>query len=129
MVNESNKLLRVFYDAADLLRLPLGEANLDVISIVPSSLQLPLSTALHRAKREQQSVLYADIKLTESGKLRSINLKVGIEVNEAQRDKFLIVLLEEEELQTTTLPEQTLEVNAESINQLGELEYETPANP
>lgn len=124
LVNESNKLLRIFYDAADLLRLPLGEANLDVISIVPQQLQLPLSTALHRAKREQQSVLYADIKLTESGKLRSINLKVGIELSEAQKDKFLIVLLEEEELQTTTLPNPTFEVNTESINQLGEMEYE-----
>ncbi|VEP18720.1 Protein-glutamate methylesterase [Hyella patelloides LEGE 07179] len=124
LVSEDNKLLRVFYDGADLLRLPLGEAHLDVISIVPPRLQLPLSTALHRAKREQESVLYAGIKLTESDKLQTINLKVGIELNESQKEKFFIVLLEKEELHTATVSEQTFEVNAETINQLGELEYE-----
>ncbi|MBE9068911.1 PAS domain-containing protein [Leptolyngbya cf. ectocarpi LEGE 11479] len=124
LINESNKLLRVFYDGADLLRLPLGEANLDVISIVPPPLQLPLSTALHRAKREQAAVLYAGIRLSDSDNLRTINLKVGIESNESQKGKFLIVLLEEEARHSTTISDQTFEVDAETINQIGELEYE-----
>ena len=128
LVSEENKLLRVFYNAANLLRLPLGEANLDVISIVPPSLQLPLSTALHRAKREQKSVFYAGIKLTESEPIRTINLKVGLELNESQTEKFLIVLLEEE-LVATKLPNHTFEANGETINQIGELEYELQQTP
>ncbi|MBE9039495.1 PAS domain-containing protein [Oscillatoriales cyanobacterium LEGE 11467] len=124
LIGDDNKLLRIFYDAADLLRLPLGETNLDVISIVPPSLQLPLSTALHRAKREHKSVLYSGIKLIESEQLRTIDLKVGLECNESQKEKLLIVLLEEEKQQTTPVSDHTFEVNAETINQIGELEYE-----
>ncbi|WP_019508067.1 chemotaxis protein CheB [Pleurocapsa sp. PCC 7319] len=124
LVSEDNKLLRIFYDTVDLLRLPLGEANLDVISIVPPALQLPLSTALHRAKRERETVLYAGIKLTQREQSRIINLKVGIESGESHKEQLLIVLLEEQKLNINTVSNQTFEVNAETVNQLNELEYE-----
>ena len=52
LVNRDNQLLRVFYNAAKLLEFPVGEAILDVTEIVSSGLRLPLSTALHRAKRD-----------------------------------------------------------------------------
>ncbi|MEO0410011.1 MAG: chemotaxis protein CheB, partial [Cyanobacteria bacterium P01_A01_bin.135] len=63
LVNEDNQLLRVFFNGADLLNYPIGEANLDVADIVPPAVKLPLSTALHRTKRDQQTVLYTGIKL------------------------------------------------------------------
>lgn len=124
LVDEDNKLLRVFYDAADLLRLPLGEVNMDVIAIVPPPLQLPLSTALHRAKREGESVLYTGIRLTDkAGKLRSINLKVCTDSDKTQRERVLFVLLEEE-ITVSAASDITFEVNAETVNQINELEYE-----
>ncbi|MEA5467850.1 CheR family methyltransferase, partial [Spirulina sp. 06S082] len=124
LVNENNRLLRIFYDMADLLRFPLGETNLDVISIVPLTLQLPLSTALHRAKREQESVLYTGIKVTQGEQLQIVDLKVGIELNETLKEKLFIILLEEQEKITREIIDRTFEVNAETANQINELEYE-----
>lgn len=125
LVSEQNKLLRVFYDLADLLRFPLGETNLDVVSVMPLALQLPLSTALHRAKREQESVLYTGIKIVQEEQSQIINLKVRIETNEISKEKLFIVLFEEQELLTNEkVFNQTFEVNAETVNQISELEYE-----
>ncbi|WP_204102624.1 MULTISPECIES: chemotaxis protein CheB [Spirulina sp. CCY15215] len=124
LVSENSKLLRVFYDLADLLRFPLGETNLDVISILPLALQLPLSTALHRAKREQQSVLYTGIKIPKGEQFQIVDLKIGIELNETSKEKLFIILLEEQEKISNEIFEQAFEVNTETTNQISELEYE-----
>ena len=124
LVDEDNKLLRIFYDTVNLFRLPIGETNLDVISIVPTALQLPLSTALHRARRESETVLYAGIKLDRQQQSRIINLKVGIESDEHHQEKLLIVLLEEQEIQSNAVEDRSFEVNAETVEQINELEYE-----
>ena len=44
LVNQDNQLMRVFYNAAQLLEFPVGEAILDVTEIVNPGLRLPLST-------------------------------------------------------------------------------------
>ena len=123
LVSEDNKLLRIFYDTVNLFRLPLGEVHLDVTAIVPTALQLPLSTALHRAKREGETVLYAGIKLNHE-QSRIINLKVGIEFDESHKEKLLIVLLEEQKTKTNAVDERYFEINEETVDRFNELEYE-----
>lgn len=126
VVNDDNQLMHVFFNTANLLTYPLGETKLGITNLIPKPLQLPLSTALHRAKREKRPVLYSGIKLMKEDEdlIRNFNLKVGLASNDSQYDELYIVVLEEEKIIPVTKDIQTFEINAETINQISELEYE-----
>lgn len=124
VVDRHNKLLHTFYNSANLLQIPVGEANLDITAIVPKPLQLPLSTALHRVKREKIGVLYTGIKFTEGDRIRSISIKVGLDVNNTTISELYIIVLEKEEILPTSRKMQEFQMDRETANQINELEYE-----
>ena len=124
LVSQNNQLLRVFYNAAQLLEFPVGEAILDVVEIVPSGLQLPLSTALHRAKRDRESVLYTGIKIDRQGKELNVNLRVGCQKENSNLGDYLIVVLEIETPTVAPTASMRFDISQEAANQLTELEYE-----
>lgn len=124
LVSRTNQLLRVFYNAAQLLEFPVGEAILDVVEIVPSGLQLPLSTALHRAKRDRESVLYTGIKIEREGKELNVNLRVGCQKENSTQGDYLIVVFEIETPTVCPTAAMRFDISEEAANQLTELEYE-----
>ncbi|MDJ0593106.1 MAG: chemotaxis protein CheB [Pleurocapsa sp. MO_226.B13] len=94
LVNRDNQLLRIFYNAAKLLEFPIGETVWDVTEIVNPGLKLPLSTALHRAKRDREPVLYTGIKIERGGEELNVNLRVGTQGENTTFGDYLIVVLE-----------------------------------
>ena len=132
LVNRDNQLLRVFYNAAGLLEFPVGKANLDVTEIVHPSLKLPLSTALHRAKRNCSidnnsdcgSILYTGIKINRDGAELNVSLRVGTQTENSTLGDFLIVVLEIEAPSVSSQALMRFDVREEAANQLTELEYE-----
>ncbi|MEO0456349.1 MAG: CheR family methyltransferase [Cyanobacteria bacterium P01_A01_bin.114] len=67
LIDRQLQLLYVCGDALKLLKVPEGRVSTDVISLLPQSLQLPLSTALHRVCRgKQSSVQYCGCQLSEA---------------------------------------------------------------
>ncbi|WP_339382192.1 CheR family methyltransferase [Aetokthonos hydrillicola] len=73
LVDRDHKIFHIFNDSLEVLKLPLGRTKTDVTKLVPSNLQLPLTTALHRAKRDFCKVCYAGIKLDK----KSINSNIN----------------------------------------------------
>lgn len=125
LVNRENELIRIFYNSAQLLELSVGEVQMNVVELVPSQLRMPLETALHRAKREEQPVTYTGISLQCGNEALSINLKVGINSNKHNKEAndALVVLLEV----MSTLPQavgETYEISADATEQIRSLEYE-----
>ena len=140
LVNRDNQLLRVFYNAAGLLEFPVGKANLDVTEIVHPNLRLPLSTALHRAKRDRdkaqqsdleadlqsdrESVLYTGIKINRGGSQLNVSLRVGAQAQNSALGDYLVVILEIEAPSSPYSAIMRFDVEEEAANQLTELEYE-----
>ena len=128
LVNRDNQLLRVFYNEAQLLEFPVGEAILDVTEIVHPELRLPLSTALHRAKREArqdcESVLYTGIKINREGEEVSVNLKVGCQAENLALEDYLVVVLEIETPNAFPTAAMRFDLKEEAAHQITELEYE-----
>lgn len=124
LLDIDNYLIHTFYDGAKLLKFPIGQPNLDITSIFPQPLQLPLTTALHRAKREQKPVLYTGIKLSQEDRLRSINLKVAFHQKDIKNEPFFMVLFEEETPLPLNPAGETFELDANAIQQIQELQYE-----
>ncbi|AFY58076.1 PAS domain S-box [Rivularia sp. PCC 7116] len=125
LVNGENQMVRVFHNSARLLDYPLGEAMLDITEIVHPALRLPLSTALHRAKRDKKEVLYTGIKLKRDELEENVSLKVGLDsTNISIEELFIIVLEIETQLSITKTPSLRFEIDTEAAQQINELEYE-----
>ena len=124
LVDRDNLLIRVFYNAAELLEFPVGEAMLDVIEIVNTGLKLPLSTALHRARRDRKPVLYTGIKVNRRQENLNVTLRVGSEAENTSLGDYLIVVLEVEEPTVLAPVAMRFDLDQEAAQQITELEYE-----
>ncbi|MGB3510102.1 MAG: CheR family methyltransferase [Microcoleaceae cyanobacterium] len=128
LVSLDNRLMNVFYNEAKLLEVPIGQPNLEVTEMILPELKLPLGTAMHRAQRDKQSVLYTGIKIYRNDSEENVTLRVGYNPDNALLDEFLIVLLEVETPSpfslATTSEETTYDVAPEVAKRMSELEYE-----
>lgn len=124
LINQDCQLLHIFHNGADLLSFSTGKPKLEITELVPAPLQLPLRTAIHRAKREQKNVLYTGINLFRNGVNESLSLKIAFPGKYPITNEFLLVLLEVKiTLENKSTPIE-FQVDIETIKQITELEYE-----
>ena len=95
LVGKDNNLLHVSGDSAKIF-LPLeGKITTEVTKMVVSPLQLPLNTALHRARQKNKSVLYQAIKLENREDVILVDLEVvPPRINRKHGDFFLVEIKE-----------------------------------
>jgi signal transduction histidine kinase/chemotaxis methyl-accepting protein methylase/chemotaxis response regulator CheB len=123
LINKDNQLLHTFYNEAQLLELPVGQPNLDITEIVIAELKFPLATALHRAKRSQESVVYTDIKFTRNEEEQTVNLRISFTPQVAVMSEYLIIMFELVS-QVKPISQSTINIIPEVTDQMRELEYE-----
>lgn len=127
IVGQNHQVIHILVNTAKLLELPLGEISTNILDIVPQNIKTPLSTALHRVKRDKQPVIYRDIQMLELQFQQRINLWVGkVEEDDTQSEMQIIVLLElitsaESPIASTDLD---FDPNSAMSLQIRELEFE-----
>ena len=124
LVNRENELLHVFSDAAELLQVPQGWMTREITQMLPQALQLPLTTALHRAKRKNKPVLYAGIVIREGDQVRSLNLRVTYHNAEPMATDFLMVVIKDDAKPQITPTAELFQVDTKATQRILELEYE-----
>ena len=123
LVDRENKLFHVFNDAIEVLKLFQGRTTTDITKLILPDLQLPLVTALHRAKREKISVSYTGIKLNRDNGVQSVKLEVTYHESNKLADDFFMIFIQEDGLQEQPSGER-FEADAEASQRIMELEYE-----
>ena len=127
LVDKEYKLLHIFNNSLEVLEFKTGRVTMDVTKLVAPSLQLPIQTALHRAKRERCAVAYAGIRLGEDDNALSVNLKVTYqETNKLVRDFFTVFI--QEEIRPQAASGEPFEAKTEASQRIMELEYELQQN-
>ncbi|MGB7380371.1 MAG: chemotaxis protein CheB [Rivularia sp. (in: cyanobacteria)] len=126
LVNRDNQLLRIFHNTANLLKFSVGEAVLNITEIIHPDLKLPLSTALHRAKRDKKNAIYCGIKVNRGQQeSESVSLKVGFDQSKPGIEDLLIILFEvESQSYISNANALRFEVDEQAVQQITELEYE-----
>jgi len=124
LINQDFQLLHIFHNGADLLSFSTGKAKLDITELVPTPLKLPLRTAIHRAKREQQNILYTGINLFRNGVNETLNLKIAFPNKYPIINEFMLVLLEVKTTLENKSNQIEFQVDIETVKQITELEYE-----
>ncbi len=120
LVDREHKLFHTFNDGLATIKMPLGRITTDITKLIVKDLQLPLITALHRAKKERSPVSYWGIKLESRG-----NLKLEVTYHESNKladDFFAVVIQEDETLQQSS--GEMFEADAEASQRIIELEHE-----
>ena len=96
LIDQNNCLLHVSGNSSKIFKAPDGKVTTEVVKMVVPALELPLKTALHRAKLEKKPISYQNIKLEYQGENFSLNLEVIPPQGDRRRGDFSIVKLESE---------------------------------
>ncbi|WP_017303485.1 chemotaxis protein CheB [Spirulina subsalsa] len=124
LVNAQHELFHVVTDPLNILRFPEGQMTKEISELVPDSLKLPLNTAIHRAKRENNPVLYTGIQFEQNNMVWSVNLEVSYQAGNARVDDYFLLVIEPEERTVKTTYAEPFDVDAKTTQRLLDLEYE-----
>ena len=125
-IDRNNQLLHVSGNASQIFQPPGGKITTEVTKMVVPPLQLPLNTALHRARQQQISVLYPNIKFEAGGKTIELDLEVIPPDDLQKHGDFFVVKIESRiaTASTTQVAIETLELDSEVSLRIIELENE-----
>lgn len=126
LVDRKQQLLYVCGDVLNLLKVPDGRASKDVIQMLPQSLQLPLSTALHRVRQgREDAVEYSGLCVTEpSYNDMTVSLKVGRQLANRRTGEFFLVAISHERLPDLGDLPNRFEADADMAHYVFQLEQE-----
>ena len=125
IVNRDRQLLHVYGDSSGILSVPQGKLTTEVIDMVTPALKLPLNTALHRAKKENQPVMYTGIRLQpEQEDSRQVSLKVTYQESNKLAGDFLVVSIENELKPQALKSGEPFELGNEASQRIMQLEFE-----
>ncbi|MEO0373312.1 MAG: chemotaxis protein CheB [Cyanobacteria bacterium P01_A01_bin.17] len=125
IVDPDHQLLHVCGDPLNVLQMPDGPVTRELTKMVPPPLQLPLSTALHRAQRNQETVEYTGIRLASEDTTQDINLKVTYRQSSKLGKAFILVAISTAESSSNiTAAAQTFEADTEVTQRIVQLEHE-----
>ncbi|MDB6174302.1 MAG: putative chemotaxis CheB/CheR fusion protein [Chthoniobacteraceae bacterium] len=126
VLNENHEILHSFGQPQRFLALQAGRASLDIFKLAPRELSLALSSAIHRATKEKQTIRYSDVRLPgKDGSAEVMNLKVELLAGERGEAALILVFFEEPQ----PAPPETREIQkfdpaSDSIERIIDLEEE-----
>ena len=129
LVDRDNTLLHLCGDTLQLLRLSDGKASQDVLRLLPPSLQLPLNTALHRARNQEGVVRYSRCPVEDSDyKINSVSMEVS-QQRSTQAGLFLMVIIEaEKNIEPSTFIEKKFTADEDTAQYIVQLQQELQTN-
>ena len=121
LVDREHQLFHTFNDGIDILKIPLGKTTTDITKLVVTDLQLPLITALHRARAERSPISYQGIKV-EQESTRYLHLEV-VYNDDRLTDEFFCITIQQEESALQPVPER-FNADLEASQRILKLEQE-----
>ena len=76
IIDRNLTLIHVCREASEFMKIPTGKISLNVLEMLPNGIKAALSTAVHKALKEDGPVTYRDLTLQKSGETRYIDLSV-----------------------------------------------------
>ncbi|HYD66418.1 chemotaxis protein CheB [Azospirillum sp.] len=124
LVNEQLNILHVFGDAGPILRVPPGEATLNVLKLLPGALSMVLGTALSRAFRSNEDFALSHIPVKDREGIGAITLRVKPFASRKTARRFALVLLEPSRPSALPSPDTEFDLNADTAERIRGLEQE-----
>ncbi|NYZ11794.1 PAS domain-containing protein [Azospirillum sp. RWY-5-1] len=94
LVNEQMAILHVFGDASSYLRMPSGEATLNALKLLPSSVGLVAGTALTRCFRMGEEFALSNIPVKDREGMTAASLRIRPFTSRKTGSRYALMLLE-----------------------------------
>ncbi|MBK1842797.1 PAS domain-containing protein [Azospirillum sp. YIM B02556] len=124
LVNEQMTIMHVFGDASSLLKVPPGEATLNVLKLLPSSIAMVAGTALNRAFRSGEEFALSSIPVKDREGVAALSLRVQPYVARKTGRRFALVVLDRANMLPLSVPESDFDLNADAAERIRGLEQE-----
>jgi two-component system CheB/CheR fusion protein len=125
VVEESGQMVYTYGTPGDFLALPAGQVTLNAFEMLPRALALILSSAIHKALRDNKPLSYRDIRIRDHGKMRLINMIVEPFRDENGTSTLYLVFLAEVPLTPATAAEgESLDLDNKASQRINTLERE-----
>ena len=124
LVNEQMNIMHVFGDASSLLKVPPGEATLNVLKMLPSSVAMVTGTALNRAFRSGEEFALSNIPVKDREGVAAISLRVQPYVARKTGRRFALVVLDRANMLPLSVPDSDFDLNADAAERIRGLEQE-----
>lgn len=76
IVNEYREVIHIFGDVSDMLHLPYGRMQLDLMKMAREEISLPLSNAIQKAIKDDSRVTINDVPIVSEGEAFSASISV-----------------------------------------------------
>ena len=125
-IDQNYNLLHVSGDSSTIFKAPGGKITTQITTMIVQPLQLPLNTALHRAKQHRKRILYQGIKLERQGETLDTSLEVIPPKSDRQHGNFFVVKIQHKVTdKQPKIPEvENFELGSEASRRIIELENE-----
>ncbi|PWC79220.1 chemotaxis protein [Azospirillum sp. TSH64] len=124
LVNEQMTIMHVFGDASSLLKVPAGEATLNVLKLLPSSVAMVTGTALNRAFRSGEEFALSNIPVKDREGVAALSLRVQPYVARKTGRRFALVVLDRANMLPLSVPDSDFDLNADAAERIRGLEQE-----
>ncbi|WP_042699377.1 chemotaxis protein CheB [Azospirillum sp. B506] len=124
LVNEQMTIMHVFGDASSLLKVPPGEATLNVLKLLPSSVAMVTGTALNRAFRSGEEFALSNIPVKDRDGVAALSLRVKPYVARKTGRRFALVVLDRANMLPLSVPDSDFDLNADAAERIRALEQE-----
>ncbi len=123
LINDQMNIMHVFGDASAILKVPAGEATLNALKLLPSSVSMVVGTALSRAFRSGEEFALSNIPVKDREGLPAISLRVKPFVLRKTGRRFALVLLDPAS-PMLPIPDSDFDFNADTAERIRGLEQE-----
>ncbi|MBP2299259.1 CheR family methyltransferase [Azospirillum picis] len=124
LVSEQLNIMHVFGDASSLLKVPAGEATLNVLKLLPSSVSMVTGTALNRAFRSGEEFSLSNIPVKDREGVAAISLRVQPFTARKTGRRLALVVLDRANAPMLQMPDSDFDLTADVAERIRGLEQE-----
>ncbi|WP_286191918.1 chemotaxis protein CheB [Roseomonas genomospecies 6] len=123
LVNDQMNIMHVFGEASSILKVPAGEATLNALKLLPSSVSMVVGTALTRAFRSGEEFALSNIPVKDRDGLPAVSLRVKPFVARKTGRRFALIVLDPS-VPTLALPDSDFDFDTDTAERIRGLEQE-----
>jgi two-component system CheB/CheR fusion protein len=123
LVNSRGELLNVFGKGNDYLRVPQGAASLVALKMVPRTISHLLATAIHKALRDEQEVVYRNVRTEAPDLPANITIRVR-PLRLGENAEYALVLFEPALVANSSATSDAVQINEHAEERIAELQRE-----
>ncbi|WP_413160169.1 CheR family methyltransferase [Capilliphycus salinus ALCB114379] len=127
LISADYNLFHIVSDAAKVLQIRPGKLSNKIANLIIPPLKMPLSLALHQAKREGNTISYIDIPCEHNENIKRVDLEVQFHPRSTTAEEFfMIVVTNKQEIQSfcSLKDAQSYNFDRAVIQQIQQLESE-----